>query len=227
VVQKRPSAADRALAAGKQKPPLYDAPKADLPRRGRPRAYDPQDALKRARDVFWVKGYAATSLDDIVEATAMNRPSLYAAFGDKEAIYLAALRMQGDLLVKAVAGAVALDMKLKPFLDLFFDRCIESYLAGANGPRGCFLVGTALTEALVREDVGEAVRDAFGQVDTLLEGRFKAARKAGELPKGADPGALAQLVSATMHELAMYARAGTKRPALEQRAALSRKLIGV
>ncbi len=71
--------------------------------------------------------------------------------------------MQGNLLVKAVAGAVALDMKLKPFLDLFFDRCIESYLSeAANGPRGCFLVGTALTEALVREDVARpcAMRSA-------------------------------------------------------------------
>lgn len=64
--------------------------------------------------MLWLKGYAATSLEDIVAATGMNRPSLYAAFGDKEAIYLTALKMQGELLV----GAVALEMKLKPFLDL-------------------------------------------------------------------------------------------------------------
>ena len=95
-------------------------------KRGRPRAYDPDAALRAARDIFWVKGYAATSLDDIVEATGMNRPSLYAAFGDKEAIYLAALKMQGELLVTAVAGAVALEIKLKAFLDLFFERCIDS-----------------------------------------------------------------------------------------------------
>lgn len=201
-------------------------PRSGAPKRGRPRGYDPAEAIKAARDVFWVKGYAATSLDDIVAATGMNRPSLYAAFGDKEAIYLAALKMQGDLLVSAVAGAVQLDMKLKSFLQLFFDRCIDSYLAGGNGPRGCFLVGTALTEALVREDVGEVVRDAFGKVDALLEGRFKAAKKAGELPKSADAVALAQLVSSTMHELAMYARAGSKRAALEHRAALAMKLIG-
>ncbi len=232
MVQKRVPSADKAVTAGKQKRPLYDAPKADLPKRGRPRAYDPQDALKRARDVFWVKGYAATTLDDIVEATGMNRPSLYAAFGDKEAIYLAALKMQGELLVGAVAAAVKLDMKIKPFLDLFFDRSIESYLADAgggraNGPRGCFLVGTALTESLMREDVGAVVRDAFERVDALLVERFRSAKKAGELPKGADPAALAMLVSSTMHELAMHARAGSKRPALEQRAAMAIKLAGI
>jgi AcrR family transcriptional regulator len=197
------------------------------PKRGRPRAYDPDEALKAARDVFWLKGYAATSLDDIVGATGMNRPSLYTAFGDKEAIYLAALKMQGELLVGAIAGAVALDIKLRPFLDLFFERCIDSYLAGANGPRGCFLVGTALTESLVREDVGAVVRDTFDRCDDLLEQRFRQARKAGELPKSADARACAMLVSSAMHELAMHARAGSSRESLEKRAALAMKLMGV
>jgi AcrR family transcriptional regulator len=204
-----------------------EAPKPTLPKRGRPRAYDPDEALKAARDVFWVKGYAATSLDDIAAATGMNRPSLYAAFGDKEAIYLSALRMQGELLVSAVAGAVKLEMKLKAFLELFFARCIDSYLAGPTGPRGCFLVGTALTESLVREDVGAVVRDAFGRCEDLLEQRFRAGKKAGELPKAADARALAMLASSTMHELAMLARSGETRARLQVRVDLTMKLIGV
>ena len=196
------------------------------PKRGRPRAYDPTEALKATRDVFWLKGYAATSLDDIVGATGMNRPSLYAAFGDKEAIYLAALKMQGELLVNAVAGACQLDMKLKPFLDLFFERCIESYMAGAQGARGCFLVGTALTESLMREDVGEVVRSAFGRCEDALEQRFRRAKKDGDLPKTADARAIAMLMSSTMHEMAMLARAGAKRDMLQQRANMAIKLMG-
>lgn len=197
-----------------------------LPKRGRPRAYDPTEALRAARDVFWLKGYAATSLDDIVAATGMNRPSLYAAFGDKEAIYLAALRMQGDLLVTQVAGACQLDMKLRAFMDLFYDRCIDSYMTGPQA-RGCFLVGTALTESLMREDVGEVVRDAFGRCEDALEQRFKRAKKDGELSKAADAYALALLVSSTMHELALQARTGAKRASLEKRADLAIKLMGV
>jgi AcrR family transcriptional regulator len=184
------------------------------------------EALAAARDVFWLKGYAATSLDDIVTATGMNRPSLYAAFGDKEAIYLAALKMQGDQLVKAVAGACQLDMKLKPFMDLFYDRCIDSYMAGPQA-RGCFLVGTALTESLMREDVGEVVRDAFGRCENALEQRFKHAKKEGDLPKTADARAFAMLVSSTMHELALQARTGARRDSLEQRADLAIKLMGI
>ena len=219
MVQKKKTA-----SAPAARPPTQSQEGAPARTRGRPKEYDRADALKRLRDLFWVKGYAATSLDDLAEAAGMNRPSLYAAFGDKEAMYLAALKMQSELLVTAVAGAVALDMKLKLFLDLFFERCIDSYLAGANGPRGCFLVGTALTESLTREDVGEVVRSAFGRCDDLIEARFERAKAARELPKTADSRALAMLVSSTMHELAMLARAGAKRPALAQRAALAAKL---
>jgi TetR/AcrR family transcriptional regulator, copper-responsive repressor len=221
VVQK---AAPGRKVAGK---PVTKTAEPETARRGRPRAYDPDEAIAAARDVFWVKGYAATSLDDIVEATGMNRPSLYAAFGDKEAIYLAALKMQGELLVKAVASAIVLDVKLKAFVDLFFGRCVESYLAGPKGPRGCFLVGTALTESLVREDVGAAVRDAFGRVEELIEQRFQRAKKTGELPKSADAQALAMLTSSTMHELSMLARSGETRARLEARVKLAVKLMGL
>ena len=60
-------------------------------RRGRPREYDPELALAKARDTFWRAGYAATSLDELSDAMDMNRPSLYAAFGDKETLFLRAL----------------------------------------------------------------------------------------------------------------------------------------
>ena len=59
--------------------------------RGRPRQYDPRQALAKAMDTFWRNGYAGTSMDDLSAATKMNRPSLYGAFGDKRQIYLSAL----------------------------------------------------------------------------------------------------------------------------------------
>src|SRR5262245_20822174 len=78
--------------------------------RGRPRKYDPDDALAKAMGAFWDRGYAATSLDDISAATGMNRPSLYAAFGDKQAIYLKAIERYraGPALTKALAEGTTL-----------------------------------------------------------------------------------------------------------------------
>ena len=65
--------------------------KGESKRRGRPRSYDPEQALQQIMEAFWKTGYSGTSLDDLSAATGLNRPSLYAAFGDKRAIYLKAL----------------------------------------------------------------------------------------------------------------------------------------
>src|SRR5260370_5408388 len=72
-------------------------------RRGRPRAYDPDSALARAVDAFWDAGFAATSLDDLTAATGMNRPSLYGAFGDKQALYRKALDLYRARTQQAIA----------------------------------------------------------------------------------------------------------------------------
>ena len=64
---------------------------AEPKRRGRPRDYDRQAALQRATDAFWKSGYSGTSLDSLTTATGMNPPSLYAAFGNKRALYLESL----------------------------------------------------------------------------------------------------------------------------------------
>ena len=75
-------------------------------RRGRPRAYDPEVALNRAIGAFWNAGYSGTSLDDLAAATGMNRPSLYAAFGDKHALYVKALEHYWQMSYAAMREAI-------------------------------------------------------------------------------------------------------------------------
>src|ERR1700753_330231 len=91
-------------------------------RRGRPRAYDPQVAIARAAEVFWKAGYAGTSLDDLVAATGMNRPSLYAAFGDKRDLYLKTLAYYRDEGRALARDALAGDPSLRVFLKRFYDK---------------------------------------------------------------------------------------------------------
>src|SRR5215510_8193364 len=90
--------------------------KAEPKRRGRPRAYDPDQAIARAAAQFWKAGYAGTSLDDLVAATGMNRPSLYAAFGDKRAIYLKTLDYYMEEGRALARDALADDPPLRVFL---------------------------------------------------------------------------------------------------------------
>jgi AcrR family transcriptional regulator len=116
-------------------------------RRGRPRAYDRQAALGQATDTFWRTGYSGTSLDEISAATGMNKPSLYAAFGDKRALYLEALSRYRDLSFVVMRKALADDRGLDEALMGVYEGALSIYFSGDGRARGCFVIGTAVTEA--------------------------------------------------------------------------------
>src|SRR5437763_2654241 len=102
--------------------------RAEPKKRGRPRAYDPATALARAADRFWQAGYAGTSLDDLSEATGMNRPSLYAAFGDKRDFYLKTLQYYGENSRTIARDALAGDPPLRVLLKRLYDGALALYL---------------------------------------------------------------------------------------------------
>src|SRR6185436_15117478 len=99
-------------------------------RRGRPLGFDPEEALAQAMDVFWDKGYAATSLDDLTAAMAINRPSLYAVFGDKHALYQKALAAYRTQSAKQIASVLSEDKTLRQALGDFYAGALTLYLKG-------------------------------------------------------------------------------------------------
>src|ERR1700740_623046 len=132
-----------------RKPPPTEQPGAIAPkRRGRPRAYQPEIALGKALDLFRKDGFAATSLDDLAAATGLNRPSLYGAFGDKHALYIAALQRSRDESVRALGESLSLYQSLREVMRIIYSTAIRVYRAGDAGQRGCFLIGTAVTQAV-------------------------------------------------------------------------------
>ena len=193
--------------------------------RGRPRAYDPEIALQRATESFWRAGYAATSLDDLSAATGMNRPSLYGAFGDKRELYLAALRRYWELSHVAMEEALAYDRTLREALRRLYRKALAGYFGGKDGPRGCFAIGTATTEAVRDPKIRALLAEGFQMIDDAFAARIRFARDHGDLPKGADPAALAMLASATLHTLAIRSRAGASRSTLEAMADATVHLI--
>ncbi|MDO9335553.1 MAG: TetR/AcrR family transcriptional regulator [Caulobacter sp.] len=184
--------------------------------RGRPRAYDPDKAIARAREAFWTQGYSATSLDDLSAATGMNRPSLYAAFGDKRALYLEALRRTKDGLLAGTKAALDLPGDLQASLNFYFARAIEAYMAGEGEARGCFIIGTALTEAVGDPEIKALLHEVFLGLDGLLTARLQRAIDEGEIPATTDAASLGYLLSAAVHGLAMRSRAGEPREALDR-----------
>jgi AcrR family transcriptional regulator len=184
-------------------------------RRGRPRAFDPDVALTKAVDAFWDAGFAATSLDDLTEATGMNRPSLYGAFGDKQALYRKALDVYCERTRAAFAAVFSGDEPLRAALRKVYDTGIAIYLSGDNGPRGCFIIGTAVAQAVTDPDIRAALADVLCEIEDAFRARIARAQRGRELSADADPARLAKVASATLYSLTIHARAGLGRPALD------------
>src|SRR4051812_792452 len=195
---------------------------AEPKRRGRPRGYDPDEAIARAAAQFWKAGYAGTSLDDLVAATGMNRPSLYAAFGDKREIYLKTLDYYMEESRTLARAALEDDPPLRVFLKRFYDKALDLYFG--DGPRGCYTVGTAATVAAVDDDVRKFLADRVRNADDFLRRQIEKAQAQGEIARDADPAALAYLATGTLHTLAIRSRAGIPRKELD---ALAKAVIAV
>lgn len=180
--------------------------------RGRPRKFDEAQVLERARDVFWNHGYAATSLDDLAAATGLNRPSLYAAFGDKHALYVRALAENRTWSVEGIRERFAGDAPLRDTLYDFMIAAAENTLVGDMGARGCFVICTAVTESLRDPDTRAVASGYVADVDGVFRERF--ARSRGELATGLDPASAALVAAAMLQTLAVRARTGSSRDEL-------------
>jgi AcrR family transcriptional regulator len=178
---------------------------------GRPRAFDSDEALDRALQVFWRKGYLGASLSDLTEAMGINRPSLYAAFGNKESLFRKALerysagpsRYLDEALLQPTARAVA-ERMLRGVVDM---------LTNPESPGTCCWVHGALSHGgddSFREEFA-AQRSA---AEAALRKRFKRAVTEGDLPANADAGALARFVQTVSFGLSVEASTGASRKEL-------------
>lgn len=197
----------------KQDPPkpVSAAPK----KRGRPRAFQPEVALGKAMDTFRDGGFAATSLDDLSEAMGINRPSLYGTFGDKRDLFLKAYERYRAEMAATFAPAFDSALTLRQMLERIYATALDVYLAGENGPRGCFTVMTATSEAMADPDIRSLVQRALGFTQRTLARRFQAAVESGELPPAANVQVLSQIAASTVEALAIRARARVPRAELE------------
>jgi len=197
--------------AAAKEPERREQPK----RRGRPRAYEPDVALGKALDLFRKQGFAATSLDDLSEATGMNRPSLYGAFGDKRELYVKSYQRYREDARASMVEIFRQEMPVRQRLERIYAAALNIYLSGETGPRGCFTVVTAASEAVGDPEIRAMVLEGLTDLDKAFANCFRRAKENGELPASADPAVLAQLASATIHTIAIRSRARVPRKELE------------
>jgi TetR/AcrR family transcriptional regulator, copper-responsive repressor len=183
------------------------------PRRGRPRQFDADEVLLKARDTFWQAGYQATSLDRLSDAMGLKRPSLYGAFGDKQALYVTLLRAYRETNLATVRRLLGDAATLREGLAAVYAGAIAIYVP--NG-QGCFILNTAPseaeTDAVVRQELGQVTDD----LDAAFASRFAWARTEGEIGRDVEPQDRGRLATAVLHSLSIRARGGEPRATLEQ-----------
>jgi TetR/AcrR family transcriptional regulator, copper-responsive repressor len=203
----------------KKLPPAAKAAAAAAPAerkgRGRPRGYQPEVALAKALDLFRRDGFAATSLDDLSAVTGMNRPSLYGAFGDKRELYIKSYQRYRDDARGAMLEVFRAEAPLRVRLQRIYAIALDIYLGGEYGPRGCFTVMTAASEAVADPQIRAMALQGFVELDKAFAACFRLGQERGELPDSADPVVLGQLASATIHTIAIRARIRVPRKELE------------
>ena len=177
--------------------------------RGRPRGFEPDQVLSRLRDVFIEKGFAGASLDELAEAAGLNRPSLYAAFGDKEQLYIHTLRQYGQRSIAALEAVLGGTGSIERRLGQVLNGAIDLYTAPPY-PRGCMIVGTATVEAPTRPRIAAAAAELLQVTEQTFERAFARAVATGDLAAKPTPGARARMAGAALDTLAIRARLGTR-----------------
>ena len=190
--------------------------------KGRPRQFDELKVKQAILQTFWEKGFAATSLDDLSKATDLVRPSLYGAFGSKTDMYVMALDTFLEKLTdirmslgKTETHQEALEVFLLGMTDVYYDQTSQKQL-------GCFLVGTALTEAPNNPIIREALAQRMAKFEQMLEMTLKA--KSPSASSNNIKLAVEQ-ATAVMHSLAVRARTGEPQQNLSTFARTSSKII--
>ncbi|HTN90704.1 MAG TPA: TetR/AcrR family transcriptional regulator [Sorangium sp.] len=181
--------------------------------RGRPRSFDRASALRRAMEVFWERGYEGTSLSDLTTAMGINSPSLYAAFGCKEALFREAVSLYSEVEGAAVARAMREEPTARRAVEAMLRGNAEAYVSPGK-PSGCMIVlaatlGTQESEA-VRSHLAEVRRGALVE----LQRRLDRGVAEGDLPAGTDTAALAAFYTTVLQGLSIQARDGASREAL-------------
>lgn len=185
----------------------------------RTRSFDADQALDRAMIVFWRRGYDGASMTDLTQAMGISRPSLYAAFGNKEQLFRRALERYGEMPSGYVAGALA-----QPTAR----QVAEALLRGAAAlhtdertPPGCLAVQAAPTCGADSSAIGQALIAFRHAGETAIRERLERARADGDLPADADPKELAGYLRTVTYGMAVKAASGSTRDDLDRVVALA------
>lgn len=188
---------------------------AETPARGRPREFDMEEALDRALHVFWRQGYEGTSLKDLTDAMGVSKPSLYAAFGNKEDLFRLAFDRYAEHGPGAIQRAALAEPTARSVVQKLLYGAVD-WLTDPNNPPGCLAVQGALSCSNAAESIKFELCDRRSASEAALAERLERARAEGDLAPDADPAALARFIVTITQGMSVQAASGASRDDLAQ-----------
>lgn len=186
-----------------------------MARRGRPRSFDRADALRQAMEVFWALGYEGATLTDLQQAMGgITAPSFYAAFGSKEELFREAVELYSRTLGAPMMKALADQPTARGAIEALLEAAVESFVKPGK-PRGCMLVLSAMNGMPANKNVQDHLRGLRARRRKAIQQRLQRGVAEGELPSGLDLSALASFYTTVVDGLAIQARDGASRKALQ------------
>ncbi|MGD3105653.1 TetR/AcrR family transcriptional regulator [Streptomyces sp. YGL11-2] len=192
--------------------------------RGRPRSFDRETALERAMRSFWECGYETTSISDLTRVMGISAPSLYAAFGDKRALFDEAVAEYGRLYGGFISRAIAEEPTARRGIERALREAAVEYTVSGR-PRGCLVISAALNTTPASAEVAASLREMRQRNVREMERAIRADIATGELPAGTDARGLAEYVSVVVAGMSQSARDGSDRTTLEAVAELAMRAL--
>jgi AcrR family transcriptional regulator len=175
---------------------------------GRPRTFDKSLALRNAMHVFWAKGYEGTTMSDLVEAIGVKGPSVYAAFGNKDAIFVEAVKEYSEMMLSGPLKALTEEPDIYQSIKKLLQANLEFFMNSAN-PRGCLIMTSAINATPEHTELVNFVRTYRDDYKERLVKRFQIAILEKQIRNHSDPSDLAEYYLTVIHGMALRAKDGS------------------
>lgn len=191
---------------------------------GRPRSFDKDDALKKAMYVFWEKGYEGTTMADLIQSIGMKAPSIYAAFGNKDAIFKEVVQSYLPIVVNGQLKALNSSPKIYDAVEATLKACVSLY-TGKDNPHTCLVMTGAINTAPEHSEHVETLRALREDYKAAWKKRFEMAKTDRQLTDKAKPSELAEYFTTLIQGMTIKAKDGATEDELSSTSKLALKTL--